>query len=36
VTVRRARTADVGAIRDLVEPLAARRVLVRKDAVAYY
>jgi amino-acid N-acetyltransferase len=36
VSVRRARTADVGAIRALVEPLAARRVLVRKDAVAYY
>jgi amino-acid N-acetyltransferase len=36
VTVRRARTADVRAIRDLVEPLARRGVLVRKDAVAYY
>ncbi len=34
--VRRARTSDVPAIRALVEPLAARRVLVSKDAVAYY
>ena len=36
VTVRRARTADVRAIRDLVEPLARRGVLVSKAAVAYY
>ncbi len=36
VTVRPARAADVPAIRALVEPLAARRVLVSKDAVAYY
>ena len=34
--VRRARTNDVRAIRDLVEPLTATRVLVAKDAVAYY
>ena len=34
--VRPARTSDVPAIRALVEPLAARRVLVNKDAVAYY
>src|SRR6476469_9100965 len=34
--VRPARTSDVPAIRALVEPLAAKRVLVRKDAVAYY
>ena len=34
--VRRARTSDVRAIRDLVEPLTATRVLVAKDAVAYY
>jgi amino-acid N-acetyltransferase len=36
VTVRRARTGDVPAIRRLVEPLADKGVLVRKDAVAYY
>ena len=36
IEVRRARTADVRAIRDLVEPLTATRVLVAKDAVAYY
>ena len=34
--MRAARTSDVSAIRALVEPLAARRVLVSKDAVAYY
>ena len=34
--MRRARTGDVAAIRALVEPLARRGVLVRKDAVAYY
>lgn len=34
--MRAARTKDVPAIRALVEPLAARRVLVSKDAVAYY
>lgn len=35
-TVRAARTGDVRAIRALVEPLARERVLVSKDAVAYY
>jgi len=34
--LRRARTSDVRAIRALVEPLTATRVLVSKDAVAYY
>ncbi|GAB3677820.1 amino-acid N-acetyltransferase [Angustibacter aerolatus] len=34
--VRAARTHDVRSIRDLVEPLARARVLVSKDAVAYY
>lgn len=36
VHVRPARTGDVRAIRALVEPLARERVLVSKDAVAYY
>ena len=36
ITVRPARTSDVPAIRALVEPLVAQRVLVDKDAVAYY
>jgi amino-acid N-acetyltransferase len=36
VVVRRARTADVRAIRALVQPLAEARVLVSKDAVTYY
>ena len=36
VVVRHARTADVRAIRELVQPLAERRVLVSKDAVAYF
>ncbi|HEX3004770.1 MAG TPA: amino-acid N-acetyltransferase [Angustibacter sp.] len=36
VRIRPARTGDVRAIRALVEPLAAERVLVAKDAVAYY
>ncbi len=36
VLVRPARTGDVRAIRSLVEPLARERVLVSKDAVAYY
>ncbi|NHI19479.1 amino-acid N-acetyltransferase [Phycicoccus endophyticus] len=36
VTVRPARTADVRAIRELVAPLAERRVLLAKEAVAYY
>ena len=34
--VRPARTADVRAIRALVAPLAERRVLLNKEAVAYY
>ena len=34
--VRSARTTDVRAIRQLVQPLAAARVLVSKDAVTYY
>ena len=36
VMIRPARTGDVRAIRALVEPLVARRVLVAKDAVAYF
>ena len=36
VVLRRARTSDVKAIRSLVSPLAARRVLVSKEAVTYY
>ena len=36
VTVRAARSADVRAIRELVRPLAERRVLVSKDVVQYY
>jgi amino-acid N-acetyltransferase len=36
VVVRRARTPDVRAIRSLVEPMAASRRIVAKDAVAYY
>lgn len=36
VTIRRARTKDVWTIRDLVAPLAERRVLVSKDTVAYF
>ncbi len=36
VVVRRAVTSDVRAIRELVRPLAERRVLVAKDAVAYF
>jgi amino-acid N-acetyltransferase len=36
VRVRAARPGDVRAIRALVEPLARERVLVSKDAVAYY
>ncbi|OMH25450.1 N-acetylglutamate synthase [Tersicoccus phoenicis] len=35
-TLRRARTSDVGAIRGLVAPLAEERVLISKEAVAYY
>ena len=34
--MRPARTADVREIRALVAPLAARRVLLNKEAVAYY
>ena len=36
VVVRPARTSDVRAIRALVAPLAERRVLLNKEAVAYY
>ncbi|MGL4177579.1 MAG: amino-acid N-acetyltransferase [Dermatophilaceae bacterium] len=36
LVVRPARTADVRAIRELVAPLAASRVLLSKEAVAYY
>lgn len=36
VTVRPARTPDVRAIRDLVEPMTASRRIVAKDAVTYY
>lgn len=36
MTIRRARPADVRDIRALVQPLAARGVLVAKDSVAYY
>ena len=36
VTVRRARTSDVQYIRELVAPLADERVLIAKEAVAYY
>ncbi|MFL4475986.1 amino-acid N-acetyltransferase [Paeniglutamicibacter sp. MACA_103] len=35
-TVRRAKTSDVKSIRDLVRPLAEERVLLEKEAVAYY
>ena len=35
-TVRRARTSDVKSIRELVRPLAKDRVLLEKEAVAYY
>ncbi|MGM7666880.1 amino-acid N-acetyltransferase [Microbacterium sp. A93] len=34
--IRPARTHDVQAIRSLVEPLAQERVLLQKEAVAYY
>ncbi|HEX5533172.1 MAG TPA: amino-acid N-acetyltransferase [Actinomycetales bacterium] len=34
--VREARTQDVRAIRDLVQPLAEARVLVAKEAVSYF
>jgi amino-acid N-acetyltransferase len=36
LVVRSARTADVRSIRALVSPLAERRVLLNKEAVAYY
>ena len=36
ITVRRARTSDVPLIRSLVAPLADERILVAKEAVAYY
>lgn len=35
-SVRPARTGDVHAIRDLVRPLAERRILLDKEAVTYY
>ncbi|MEE1622085.1 amino-acid N-acetyltransferase [Zafaria sp. Z1313] len=35
-TIRRARTPDVPGIRTLVKPLADSRVLLEKEAVAYY
>ncbi|HRQ00961.1 MAG TPA: amino-acid N-acetyltransferase [Terrimesophilobacter sp.] len=34
--VRRARTADVWAIRDLIEPLVQRRILLGKDTVVMF
>ena len=34
--VRPARTSDMRAIRALVSPLAERRILLQKEAVAYY
>ena len=33
---RRARTSDVRAIRDIIAPLVATRVLIAKDAVTYF
>ncbi|MCC9174146.1 amino-acid N-acetyltransferase [Arthrobacter sp. zg-Y179] len=36
ITIRRARTSDVPGIRALVAPLAEERILVAKEAVAYY
>lgn len=36
LTLRPARTQDVPAIRALVQPLAQERVLLQKEAVAYY
>jgi amino-acid N-acetyltransferase len=35
-TVRRARTADVAAIRELIEPLVSRRILLGKERVVFY
>lgn len=34
--IRPARTTDIRAIRSLVSPLAERRILLQKEAVAYY
>jgi amino-acid N-acetyltransferase len=34
--IRRARTTDVRAIEDLVEPLVRRRILLGKDTVVFY
>ncbi|WP_409483848.1 amino-acid N-acetyltransferase [Arsenicicoccus dermatophilus] len=36
MTIRRARTADVLAIRGLVRPYAEQRILLDKDTVAYF
>ncbi len=36
IAARRARTPDVRAIRQIVQPLATSRVLVPKEAVTYY
>lgn len=36
LTLRRARTSDVPAIRELVAPYVERRILVAKEAVTYY
>ena len=36
VTVRSARTSDVGAIEALIEPFVAQRILLGKDAVVLY
>jgi amino-acid N-acetyltransferase len=36
IRIRSARTADVRAMRALVAPLAEQRVLLQKEAVAYY
>ncbi|WP_431278289.1 amino-acid N-acetyltransferase [Leifsonia poae] len=35
-SIRRARAGDVASIRDLVEPLVQRRILLGKDAVVFY
>ena len=35
-TVRRARTSDVAAIRTLIEPLVAERILLGKERVVFY
>ncbi|WP_394160484.1 amino-acid N-acetyltransferase [Galactobacter valiniphilus] len=36
ITIRKARSQDVNAIRSLVSPYAAERILLEKEAVAYY